>query len=416
MSDTKKIKLENIIWPVVSAITLVQCVLALIWLSKNLFVFHNDFYANCYIKAAETFIVDDNLGILYAILVRLLGHKYFLYIGQMAAVFFSAYLLTESKLVALFILSNPLILQSTVMVRPEAFILSAIMIIVFTLTNLYKTGAFRYLAEALVAILSLSFLHPDYAYLCPIAILPVAVFFLIRKKTGSILLIFGVLLAFIVSIKVNDKITNPYAYGGVEHTISFLKVKRLMQKDLFNYSEWLSNTFQTDFYDVTQNADMIPEYFEFGFASKLEETVGKETAEGFYDYLSDISRGRGYGFWAKPLIKELGYYFMTPFSILYAYVTGQTDTLLFTPLSLFTEYFPAVSYCYFFLGLFALILVTLVGIWQVYKSFSRIKYFYISVILAMYATLICTRGFDYRNALFVVVAGTLTILPEMERN
>lgn len=416
MSDTKKVKLENIIWPVVSAITLVQCVLALIWLSKNLFIFHNDFYANCYIKAAETFTVDDNLGILYAILVRLLGHKYFLYIGQMAAVFFSAYLLTESKLVALFILSNPLILQSTVMVRPEAFILSAIMIIIFSLTKLYKTGALRYLAEALLTILCMGFLNPDYAYLCPISVFPIAVFFLIKRKNGSILLIFGVLIAFIVSAKVNDRITNPYAYDGVEHSVSFLKMKRLMQKDSFNFAEWLSDTYQTDFYGTTQMSDMIPEYYEYGLASRLEDTAGCENAEAFYDYMSEVSLSRGYGFWMKPLLKDFCYYFCSPFSILYIYITEQTDTLLFTPLNMFTETLPVLSCFYFFFGVFSVILVSLLALVRLLRNTQWILYLYVSGILAMYATLVCTRGYDYRNTLFIVFAGALTFTTLYERN
>lgn len=416
MPDTKKVKLENIIWPVVSAITLVQCVLALIWLSKNLFVFHNDFYANCYIKAAETFIVDDNLGILYAILVRLLGHKYFLYIGQMAAVFFSAYLLTESKLVALFILSNPLILQSTVMVRPEAFILSAIMIIIFSLTKLYRTSALRYLAVALITILCIGFLHPDYAYLCPIAVLPVAVIFLIKRKSGSILLLFGLLLVFFVSTRVNDKISKPYAYGGVEHTVSFLKMKRLAQKDSSKLAEWMQVYFDEDFTESTQQADMIPEYYEFAFAYKLEKVIGNESANEFYDYMSEVSLSRGYGFWVKPIVKDFAYYFLSPLSVGYVYYTEQTDTLLFTPMSIFVAYFPRLSGFYFAFGIISLILVSVFAVFRLIKCISWIKYLYVSFILSIYATLICTRGYDYRNVLFVIVSGALASLSLYERN
>lgn len=416
MSDSKKFKPQNTIWLVISAITLIQSVLALIWLSKNLFIFHNDFYEECYIKAAGTFMVDDNLGILYAIFVRLFGHRYFLYFAQMIAVFFSAYTLTESKLTAIFILTNPLVIESTVMVRPEAFVLSAILLLIWSLGKLYRTGAFRYLFWALGMGISLGFLQPGYAYLTLIALIPIATLFIIRRKSGGILLTLGMCLVFAVTLKVNDMISKPNAYGGVEHTYSLLKMERLMQKDANKLSEWMLEYFGEDFDGAAQEADMIPEMYEYSFASKLEEVAGTENANAFYDYMSEVSLSRGLGFWLKPMIKDFMYYLFTPFSIIYVYVTGQSDTLLFTPLTIFTSEFPKLSYFYFFFGVLALIMITVLGLVRIIKKRTWPVYLYVSGFLALYAMLVCTRGYDFRNTLFIAIAGALASLASFERD
>lgn len=416
MSDSKKNFFDSLIWNLVRGATVIQCVFAVIWLFNNLFVYHYDYYANAYSIALQSLVTDDYLGILYAILARLFGTRWFLYLVQMAAVYVSAWLLTGSKFTALFIFTNPLILESTVMVRPEAFFVSGIMALIWSLRKLFSTGLFRYLGDALGLILLMSFLLLDYAYLCPIAALPVIIFFISKKKSGSILLLLGTIAIFFLSTSVNQKISVPGSFGGVEKSIDFLKMQRTIQKDTYNYTEILLNYYGEDFFEAAETADLVPECYNRSFAKKLYEVAGEEEAKGFMNYMASVSVGRGFGFWLKPIIKDYAYYLFTPASVMYAYKTLQTDTNLFSPIGIFTVNLPKLSYLYLWFGLGVTVLVSFFGLFRFFKTKSWVIYAYISAWLALYATLICTRGFDYRNTLFIAIAWPLAALSMYERD
>lgn len=416
MSDAKKNFFDSLIWNLVRGATVIQCVFAVIWLFKNLFVFHSDFYANAYSIALQSLVVDDYLGILYALLARLFGTRWCLYIVQMAAVYVSARLLTNSRFAALFVFTNPLILESTVMVRPEAFLISAIMTLIWAVGKLFSTGAYRYLGETLGLILFMSLLQPDYAFLCAVAGVPAAIYFMVKKKNGSVLFLLGIVVIFFLSTAVNNRISKPEAFGGVEKTVSFLKMQRTIQKDTFQYVEIFNEYYGADISEASEMADLIPECVNYSFARALYDEAGEENARAFMDYMTDVSVSRGFGFWLKPIIKDLAYYFFTPASVMYAYKTLQTDTNLFGPIGIFTAQLPKLSYFYLWFGLCVAIAVSALGVFRLFKQKTWFIFIYISAWLALYATLICSRGFDFRNALFITIAWPLAALSMYERN
>ena len=131
MESDKKKQLKTVIEYFAYAAIVIQTAFAAFWLFKNIGVIKLDYVAHTYILAAESLKVDDSMGILYALLVRAVGHGVLLqelqHVALTAAVFFFSLSLFERKagvIIALMVSYNPLILQAAMAVSPNALVLA----------------------------------------------------------------------------------------------------------------------------------------------------------------------------------------------------------------------------------------------------------------------------------------------------
>ena len=63
-------KLKDFFWILVKAVGCIEVIFAVIWIIFNVSGFYEDSIAYNYISASKTFIIDDYMGIGYAVLVR----------------------------------------------------------------------------------------------------------------------------------------------------------------------------------------------------------------------------------------------------------------------------------------------------------------------------------------------------------
>lgn len=391
--------------------------MAIAWLANNFGLYREEFMTNNYIKAAKDLVVDDNMGIGYALFVRLFGFGRVLYLAQMITVAVAAwYAVAQSEhlifdgmiswepkawLVAAYVVTNPLILQSICTVLPGALILASILFLIGgvrrnNLKVIFSSG------------IAMSVLNPDYIYVFSLAMVPVSIYLFVKKKKKGIALIWGAAFIFFVGAFLTERISNPYAYGGVKKDIPYLELQRIVCGSLSDNAELMTTYYHMDMYEDMRLADKVPEQLALTYCRKCELAFGKEKAEEIYDYLIEVTLQKGVGFYMKPIVKDMIYYAFTPYSVCGLYLTGGQDTGIANPLYYFMEKNMLLGKIYLFFGTISSLALLTVSIPKIVHKKANVIYgFYSIFVLTVYGTFIALRGFDYRNTLFIVVAWPL---------
>ena len=436
MEFEKRISINTIIKYFACAAIAVEAVFAAFWLFKNIGVYQSDYIAHTYIQAADSLVVDDSMGILYALIVRVLGHGALLQVtqivvGTLALLFFATSLFGKGAAVVLtgVVALNPMILQAETAVSPNALVLSCVLVAIGAAVR-SKSNAKWYVGLFVSALLA-GFLNPDYAYL--FAIVGV-VFFVVRcivRKKFEIVLLTLVMVAAVVPAVTNHFISDVKAYGRVGRTPAFLMMQRVVWPHMFDYSE-LADSWEAYYkgetganYGYTMiDTSRIPENLAMSFAYAFENSIGSENAQGFYKTTVEYSLGKGFGFWARDIISDEVLYILAPASATYAYVTRMTDTSVVNGLYYMFKASPEISKVYFVFSSMALaVLIALYIIACIVKTRSKetkkvttaVSLLLIILLFSLYATLICVREFDYRNVLFMVVGWPAAVMALTER-
>ncbi len=436
MESEKRISINTIIKYFAYAAIAVEAVFAAFWLFKNIGVYQSDYIAHTYIQAADSLVVDDSMGILYALIVRVLGHGAVLQIvqivvGTLALWFFASSLFGKGAAGVLtgVVALNPMILQAETAVSPNALVLSCVLVAIGSAVK-SKSNAKWYVGLFVPALMA-GFLNPDYAYL--FAIVGV-VFFVVRcivRKKFEVVLLALVLLAAVVPAVTNHFISDDKAYGRVGRTPAFLMMQRVVWPHMFDYSEladsWVAyykGETDVDYGYTMIDTARIPENLAMSFAYGFENSIGTENAQSFYKTTVEYSLGKGFGFWARDVISDEILYVLAPASAAYAYVTRMTDTSVVNGLYYMFKTAPEISKVYFVFSSMALaVLIALyvvAGVVKVCrkeanKASATVSLLLIILLLSLYATLICVREFDYRNVLFMVVGWPAAVMALTER-
>ena len=414
---SKAFSLKKLFVSLFKLTALVQIFFAFFWLFGHLFTYSQELLSDNYIEAAKTLKVDDYMGILYAFLVRIFGHGTFLYIVQAFSVFLAVFLFCKSiplqknmcVWASLYVLTCPFVLQCTCLVLPHAFVLS----VVFLMLSAWRLWKLKSL---FVLNLLLGFLNPDCTFLSLMALLPICILSLVKKKKHALFFLLSVLAAFIITYEVNNFISVPYLYGNAEKSISLLILQRISLGHLNEASETISTYYGSDFYADMLSADKVPENLFRVFACNFEKAFGGEAAESLYTYLSKLSLAKGPGYYGRDIIKDFLLYFFTPFSAIFVCLNDISGTLIFAPLysfgsgmnQTFTKLYILIHT--FMAAVFILLmLVHLIKKTWIKKKGLRYKgmifyFWFLMAVNAAYGALVCLRGYDYRNALFILTA------------
>ena len=76
-------RLKDFFWILLKATAVIEVILGLIWIIFNITGFYEDSIAFNYIAASKTLVIDDYMGLGYAILVGIFGHGSVMYIFQL---------------------------------------------------------------------------------------------------------------------------------------------------------------------------------------------------------------------------------------------------------------------------------------------------------------------------------------------
>lgn len=427
MESKERVSLKNVIEYFACAAIAVEAVFAAFWLFKNIGVTRIDYVAHTYILAADSLVVDDSMGILYALIVKILGHGVLLSVFQMVAltaslVFFSlgAFNKRTALILSGFLAFNPLMLQAGTAISPGALTLACVLFAIGA--GLRSKSDTRWYAGLFAGALAGGFLNPDYAYLFAVGGL---VFFIVRsiacRKFKAVLLL-GVAVSFAVPAIVNGAIKDDMAYGRVRRSPEFLMMQRILWPKTMEYDSILSvwggsdteATKELRYHAMLADADQVPENLAMEFAYRYEKAVGVELAENHFYGLTKRALEKGPRYWAGEVIRDEALYLFAPASAAYMYLKRQTDTSLSSGLNFLFGESPKMSVAYFMFASAASVLLVILCIVKriadkvLRKTVGRpaivLSLLGIIVLASLYATFVCVREFDYRNVLFLIVA------------
>jgi|GEM_PF-2322904 len=438
MESDKKLVFKGVIEYFAYAAIAIHAVFAAFWLFKNIGVLQNDYVAHTYILAADSLKVDDSMGILYALLVRVLGHGVLLQLFQIlvlsSSVFFFALTAFEKKsgmIIALLTVLNPVILQAETAVSPNALLLACIPAIIAFVIKISADR--RYCPALAVTCLAACFLNPDYTYIIFVSAVIYTVIASLTRKKVQLLLIAIFVISTAVPALVNGYVNDDYAYGRVHRNISYLTLQRTAWPKLYEYAgfmPWLEETAtghesDKDYVSITMEADKLPENFAMVFAHELEEAVGPEAAKDIYRQLSQYATRKGFGYWGHEAVRDEILYLFSPASTALVYLKQRTDTSVQGALNLFLEKAPKLSKIYFLFSLTTGFLFTLMYIVKfigerfIGKKETGMSLTFallgIIVLISLYATFVCVRQYDYRNVLFMVIGWPAAAMALTER-
>lgn len=391
-------------------ITAVQIVFAVIWLFYNIGEYREEYLSGNYILAASSLVVDDYMGILYALIVRFLGHGILLYVFQIVVVFLATLLLPiDDRLLhlalAVNIVTNPFILQSECTVRPEALLMAAMIALVAFLIRGENIGA-------VISCLLMTLLNPDYLIVLAFVLIPILIFRFIKKQKYTINLVVGIIVAAILGLIINNSATDVYAYGNVEKSFNFLCMQRFAGREVSISSDIIETCYNIDLSYEMRQAEKVPEKLGLEFASKFEAHAGKENAEAIYAVIYKNALAKGPRHYLPDMIKDYFLYLFTPISTGYVWVNNVTGTLIFNPIRLFVREAYSLFEIYLLFGAVSAFVLLFASLYLlVRKLLNKSGNTYvkpvcivllIGFVLPAYGVFGCLRGFDYRNTLFNV--------------
>lgn len=435
-------KLKDFFWILLKLATAIEVTLGLIWIGFNLTGFYEDSIAYNYIAASKTLVIDDYMGLGYAMLLGIFGHGTVMYIFQLLvllAAFFPYNATSKDSRINyifadLFIVFNPLILQTAFTILPNALILAETVGIIRLLLHFYrvtdeidlKGEAFNIIGIVLLEG-ALSLLNKDYSVLMLVFTFPIIVYGIIKKKRNAMILLALTLLTSFLCININTTRTDVYRYGNVEKSFNYLMAQRLAFKHVNESSEMVEIYYDRDLYYEMLSGDKVPERLGRSFGRTLEKVGGKENTEAMYKVIADVAKSKGFGHYGYDILKDLTYYAFAPFSTAGLFLTKTTETLIANPLSGFFSEVPPLSKVYLLFSEAMLLIVTLVsvvsGFAQLFDK-NRIKdkrkiwyalfLLYMISVETIYLTFCWVRGFNYMYATIIVAAWPLLNLLTVE--
>ncbi|MBR6307987.1 MAG: hypothetical protein IKR39_05210 [Lachnospiraceae bacterium] len=437
MESDKRVSIQTIIKYFAYAAIAVEAVFAAFWLFKNIGVMRVDYVAQTYILAADSLVVDDSMGILYALVVRVLGHGAVLQIvqiviGTLALLFFATGLFNKSTAHALtgIVALNPVILQAETALSPGALTLACVLVAVGAAAR-SRSNSKWYPAIAAVA-LAAGFLNPDYAYLFVIGGTVFGVVTCIADKKFKLLLLALIIVSFIVPVFTNRAIRDDRAYGRVHRSPEFLMMQRVAWPHMTTYEDlveffvgWNIDNPNADYSVWLSLSETVPENLATEFCYKYEELIGIGNADDNYKTITEHALLKGFGNWGPDLIKDELLYLGAPATTVGTYIFRVPGTSVVNGLNYMFNGAEKLFPMYFvFSGMALIVLMLLYIVKFVVSRISRSGKGSISVtvsmiaiifLISLYATFICLRLFDYRNVLFMVAGWPAAVMALSER-
>lgn len=397
MYKLRTIDFNRYIGAFAKVVCVIQLVFAFVWLVMNGGIVQSDFLANNYIEAGNTLVVDNHMGILYALIVRVIGGGVLLHFAQLAIVAITAYF-ALGFLGALLVAGNLYVLQCCFTTRPEALFLSCLFLLICMVR---KKSGFRLLSGIACAGIVAVLLTPNYIFVyLPICII-LGLFYAIKRKKDAASLFGATLPVLVAFILVNSLVCVPHAYGRSVGSFSYYRMQRVVWPYVLEFNNVLKEYYGTDMKTEMHAAEKNAEMLDF-FAGKLEMQLGTEAAYEFYDRISEVYYKHGIGYLTKPIVKDMGQAFFAPFAVPIKFCGNSSDPtfarvtyMLVGKSNLFFK-----MYIYFF-AISTLILAGMAVLRAVVKKDSAICLFFLAAVCcSLYSTFLCTRDFDYRNVVF----------------
>lgn len=404
----------------------VQGLFSLLWMCFNLTAYSPEKLSNDYILAAKTFIVDDYMGILYAVflapIVAITDDASVIHsvvaIIQTVAVFASfIYFVktyaggklseTDKVLVALCGTTVPFVLQASFSVLPNSFCLCAVLVFASVIYRLAVTPSAGYAILLSVISLLTVLLSGDYAFLLILIIIPALVSELKRKNTTALLAMGSAVVVLIITHFVTDLWVVYESYGRVTRSLGLYAYQRCSWPYIFENKNALDAHF--GYFNDSGNAAAVSVsekiYSDYFMAYKnANPEAYNESVLWSLSKSSFLYRSKSVIF--DTLKDALGYTFPSLAMTIF-YLKKTSVSILPALLARFFREAPNISRKYMSLFVVGSIITVVLaalktGFGEVIKKHLRTVLFvlYVIIILALYSAFFSVRGFDYRNSIF----------------
>ena len=304
MSRRKEI--PNLIKKIMLLLAAVQVLLGGMWMVCNL-TFMPDFQeTRDALKASETFLFDEYMGVLYPVLLRLFsvfGTFFYVpvYVLQVGVATWSYYYLLRSFvgsgwfvwLGVGYLVTFPMILQCHMSVLPYSLAISLLVILIPEIKGLMEkkeTIPKKRLFIIAVLWLLIGLLVPDYGVIAAFLVVPGFVLAAWKQKK-RLLLYFCVALVTMATIFTTLSLAQtPGSYGRVQRSVNSVLWTRFawpyFERDgyYWDHKTWI--TFEEDEWGW---ASMYPENAIYEFGPKIERVVGKEKANDIFGEMAKFS-------------------------------------------------------------------------------------------------------------------------------
>lgn len=341
------------------AIAAIQTIIAIVWLFGNINTFTPDTVSLNYLEASKSLVVDDQMGIFYALVSKLSFCLPVLYAVQavcVAAAFVYACIAFDiSILFALFLASSPFVVQSFVAIRPSALFVAFAALAVAGVKKLFETEKKRYAVMAALSYLFMGLLEPAFIILGFVCLLvPSLLYYSQRKKSGSLFLLLTIIF-FGAGFLIKIFVSTPGAYGRAESSFGLLLMQRVVWPKNGEFIFFLPDNIEDALIEETALADKVPETLFTHLAPKIKTLVGNAESESvFFGYTVDALK-ISYKSIVFRMFSQYAYYVFMPLSVLFIYLFNIKDT--YVPgniLSLIGET-PAISKIFISIYVFALV-------------------------------------------------------------
>lgn len=406
-------------------VTIIQAILGMIWLVNNIGIMPFDSVSNDYIEASKSLVVDEYMGILYSLLIRVFGHGSILYIIQIAtlalAFIYSLSAITKSPWIYLYIMTVPAVLQICCSVLPKAFILATMLI---TLSSLYTYFLKKQTGKLIIASISALFgilLNRDLIWLFAILFVVSGVTLIIKREKKSWQLFLAFLLILILGLFINAQFTEKDAFGRYERNGTYLVFQKVCWPDLNNLNGIMNAYYNSDFFYELTNAQNEPPILPnviYYINQTLEDAFMDEILVAAVE--NRVQHGlKGYLF---PSVKEFVYNIFPNAGIIWNVKKNVGNSGVYSSIEHFIFSAPDISRLFLLFDLFSGFVLLILGLFYfvLLKEINRRCLWgglLIVITEALYFTLFSVPGFDYRNVFFAIMFWPLIfILPLFEND
>lgn len=422
MCKTKTIVHETVKYFFIG-VTIIQAILGMIWLVNNIGIMPFDSVSNDYIEASKSLVVDEYMGILYSLLIRVFGHGSILYIIQIAtlalAFIYSLSAITKSPWIYLYIMTVPAVLQICCSVLPKAFILATMLI---TLSSLYIYFLKKQTGKLIIASISALFgilLNRDIIWLFAILFVVSGVTLIIKREKKSWQLFLAFLLILILGLFINAQFTEKDAFGRYERTGSYLVFQKVCWPDLDILNNIMKKYYDMDFHFEMVNAKNEPQMLS-KVVRLIDEQIGEAPMDPILDAAVELKVRHGMRDYLLPSVKDFVGNFFPSVALLERPSYIFKNTGIYSGIEHFCLKNPFFSRLFLRFNSISGLILIVSGIVNglLLKKKNRLFFWgglLIVIMEAVYFSLLSVPGFDYRNVFFAILFWPLTfILPLFE--
>lgn len=403
--------------------SLVQGILGIIWMGCNLMVYIPETLSENYLLAASTLVVDDYMGVLYALFlapfVAMIKNMAVLHamvsviqvFFVVAAVYYAAHELWSDELkksdclvLSALVAGIPGVLQTCFSLIPNAMLFSLLLIVFSSTFALINRKSVKSGIISIAACGAVSLLAPDYSVLLAIIMVPLFVYLLIKKDTTALFLEGGAVVVLILMGLLGNGLCTPESFGRVERSMLLYIHQRVSWPFLQELRDCYINLGVNNDSGINDAVNMYERFFE-DYSMTPVRKLGYSAMVPVYRQLITEMWAKRSAYFARELVKDIIFNFFAPFSVVAVAVRDISDTLIPMVISNFMMAAPGISglLLYGFEG--SCVGIMVFGLLSFHKG-DKIKWglglvvICIMLVISVYYSVFWFRGFDYRNTLF----------------